>query len=303
MQIDKREFFKEIINNFSKNYDFNLLNMTYNLGENVIIFMQKEFYDFEFEIVYEYVELFENYTNSYISKIISKIIEIEKYSLEKIENIYNEFYLKFTYNSSKYITSDYINNLKNNQTICLEYSYEILKSNKNKNETYFEKYNNFIQLIIKTFNECYDKKENFIIKDRNTLDGKIEYIKNISHKCYNNLNNLEIENISDFNESLKLLDCYSNNFYNFNIFYFDDFENKYKNELENIINRIEIKIKSNYINEIFLNNYLEKNLKLEPYQENNILDDISYNFYGIEGIINYINYIKMMKIKIIYMIY
>ena len=96
---------------------------------------------------------------------------------------------------------------------------------------------------------------------------------------------------------MELLNCYNNKIYNFNIFFFDNFDNNYKNELENIINRINIKIKSNYIEDMFLNNYLEKNFKLEPYQKNDILNDISYNFDGIEGIINYINYMKNVEYK------
>ena len=297
LQSDKREFFKKIVNNFSKNYDFNLLNMTYDLGENLIIFMQKEYYDFEFGVIYDYVELFENYTNSYVSGIIPKIIEIEKFSLEKIDKIYNEFYLKFSSNTSEYITNEYFNILKYNQTMCLEYSYDLLNRNKNKNETQFEKYNNFIQLINKTFINCYDIKENFVIKDEITIKDKIEYIKNRSNICFNKLNNLKKDNISDFNGSLELLNCYNNKFYNFNVFFFDNFDNNYKNELENIINRINIKIRSNYIEDMFLNNYLEKNFKLEPYQKNDILNDISYNFDGIEGIINYINYMKNDEYK------
>ena len=297
LQSDKREFFKKIINNFSNNYDFNLLNITYDLGENLIIFMQKEYYDFEFEVIYDYIELFENYTNSYVSEIISKIKEIEKYSLEKFSKIYNEFYLIFSKNSSEYINKDYIDILKYNQTICLEYSYEILSKNKNKNKTQFEKYNNFIQLINETFINCHNNKENSIIKDGITIKDKIEYIKNKSDKCFNNLSNLKSDNISDYNESLKLLNCYNNNFYNFNIFFFDYFDNNYKNELENNINKINIKIKNNYIDDNFLNNYLEKNFKLEPYQKNDILNDISYNFDEIEGIINYINYIKNDEYK------
>jgi len=297
LQSDKREFFKKIVNNFSKNYDFNLLNMTYDLGEDLIIFMQKEYYDFEFEVIYDYVELFENYTNSYVSGIISKIIEIEKFSLEKIDKIYNEFYIKFSNNSSKYITNEYFNILKYNQTMCLEYSYDILNRNKNKNESQFEKYNNIIQLVNETFINCYDIKENFVKKNALTIKYKIEYIKNRSDICFNKLNSLKKDNISDFNCSLKLLNCYNNKFYNSNVFFFDSFDNNYKNELENIINKINIKIKSNYIDGIFLNNYLEKNFKLEPYQKNDILNDISYNFDGIEAIINYINYMKNDEYK------
>ena len=37
---------------------------------------------------------------------------------------------------------------------------------------------------------------------------------------------------------MKLLECYNNNFYNYSAFYFNNFDQTYKEELDNVFNNI-----------------------------------------------------------------
>ena len=293
LQEEKRGYFKKKVNEYAKNFDFYMLNMTYDLGENLKNFMEKEYSDFEFETAYDYVELFENYSDNYISKFISELNNTEQISLKTIENIFDTFYSKFKKNSSNYISNDSIKELEYNKSKCLNYSFDILYKEKNKNEISKEKYNYYIQIINKIFIECSNIENNEI--DKYDIHYKIEYIGNNNRECYYNLS--QKDNNTDYNESLIILNCYMNNFYNYTGFYFNNFSDNYKDELDEIINSINIKLKDNYIYEIYLNTYLDKNFELESYEDLNLLD-ISYDFDGIEGIINYINYLKNETYKV-----
>ena len=65
------------------------MNITYELGEYLRLFMEKEYFDFEFSNIYDYVEFFENFTNLYISYIIPKIKELDIISKERLKKLYN----------------------------------------------------------------------------------------------------------------------------------------------------------------------------------------------------------------------
>ena len=292
LQSNKRNNFKNIINDFSKNYDFNLLLMSFDIGENSRYFMEKDYYDFEFNNVYNYVELFENHTQKFINKIIFDINNLKNLSLENFRKIYDKFYSNFSKNSSEYININYIKESEYNKTVCLDYSYEILKEKKGNNEILFEKYNKYLSLINLTFIICLYNDSNIIDSEKYTINEKIDYIRNIKYDCFNYLSNLENE--SYYNESIILIDCYINNFYNSNIFYFNNFENNCKRKLDEIINNIKFNI--SYFNEYSFFSNLEENYSLVPY-ENITFTDISYNFDDIEAIINYINYIKNDEYK------
>ena len=283
LQYKKREYFKNIINNFSKNYDFNLLNMTYDLGEYLKLFMEKEYDDYEFTFIYDYVALFERQTYPYINKIIEDITIIETQTLEKYENIYNNFYNEILYNASNFISINYINSLKYNYSKCLNYSLNLFNK---KNLVNDDKYTNITLNIDYIFSNCSINKniENKYLNLK--LSDKIDFILNISNNCYDFL--YEVINNSYFNETLEAIECFNNQFYNYTIIYLNNFNDSYQTQLENIINKLDIQVNYNTIDENFLIDFLDKNYKLEPY-EGVELSDISYNYEDIESMINYIN--------------
>ena len=74
----KRKYIKNIINDFSQNYDFNLLNFTFDLSEKIEKHLEKEYNEYEFTFIYSYVEMFENLTKNYINKNILNLNIIKK---------------------------------------------------------------------------------------------------------------------------------------------------------------------------------------------------------------------------------
>ena len=285
LQYNKREFFKNIANKFSNNYDFHLFNISYDIGENVRLFMEKEYNEIKFNYVYDYVELFENYTDLYIKGIISNISKIEKDIIDKFDNIYNKFLNNYKDNISIFINNNFDKELNKNYTLCQDYSYDLLKEKNN-----IDKYNNLEVLINSTYLHCLDNYENQDIP----LSEKIEFLKQNYDNCINDLYN---DNKTDNNESIILLNCYKNKFYNYSAFYFDSFNETYKNKLEEKFEIIKEIIKNNFIDDNFIIKFLEEqNYELPPYK-NVSLTDISYSFEEIEGFIDYYKNIKRNEYK------
>ena len=56
---------------------------------------------------------------------------MEKDIVNKFDNIYNKFLNNFKDNISIFINNDNVNELNNNFTLCLDYSYDFLKEKKN----------------------------------------------------------------------------------------------------------------------------------------------------------------------------
>ena len=115
------------------------------------------------------------------------------------------------------------------------------------------------------------------------------YIFNETNNCSVILNDLE--NDTYYNETLEMMECFMNNYYNYNysFVYFYNFNDTIEKNLSNFIEEINNTIKKNNFDENFLYNFLEsQNYSLENYSEID-LSDISYDFEDIESMIHYIN--------------
>ena len=190
-------YFKKIINDFSKNYDYKMINMIYDAGENVKLFMEKEYEDYEFYNTYDYIDLFEKNTHTYIENIIDKINILEDNINIKLSNISSNPI------SLSLAEQFYIN-------YCLNYSFLFLNNDYDIHEINNE---SLIEIINVTLFECFniynnDSNSSNIDIDNYTFFEKIEYIKNNSKKCYNYLKNIaKNETNIIFNYSKSLLDC------------------------------------------------------------------------------------------------
>ena len=121
------------------------------------------------------------------------------------------------------------------------------------------------------------------------MNEKIWYIFNETNNCSVILNYLENDNY--YNETLEMMECSINNYYNINysFIYFYNFNDTIEKNLSNFIEEINNTIKKNNFDENFLCNFLEsQNYSLENYSEID-LSDISYDFEDIESMIHYIN--------------
>ena len=282
LQFNKREYFKNITNEFSNNYDFHFFNTFYDIGENVRLFMEKEYNDIKFNYVYEYVELFQNYTDLYIKGIITNITKMEKAIVDKFGDIYNKFLNNYKENISSFIDNGFVDELNENYSLCLDYSYDLLKEKED-----IDKFNNLIILINSTYLYCQENNDI-------PLNEKIEYFKNNYDKYMNNLS--DSNNTNDDKKKI-LLNCYKNNFYDYSAFYFDNFNETFKNKLDEKFGLIAEIIKNNFIDDNFIFKFLEEqNYELQP-SGNISLSDLSYSFEEIEGYIDYYNNIQRNEYK------
>ena len=283
LQKEKREYIKKSINDFSKNYNFELINMTYNLGEYIELFLEKEYDDYEFNYIYDYVEIFQNFSQIYINKSIDIINILENNITEELLNIYS-----FQVNISL------LKEFKDNYLICVNYS-NLFLSNEND---IIELLNNenLNELINKTFLECFynfNNETNLSEINNFTLYEKLDYIKNSKEQCFNYLSNYNI-NQTEKNytlEFIELINCINNNFYNYTEYLILN----YSEIFEIIIENITKEINNNYISTNFLLNFLENTTQLNPYEID--LTDFGYNFEGIENMINYVNNLKYNDFK------
>ena len=87
------------------------------------------------------------------------------------------------------------------------------------------------------------------------MNERILYILNINNNCSNILNDLE-DNIY-FSETLNMLICFSNNFYNINytFIYFYNFSNEVGENLNNLIDEIINILNSKRLDENFINKF------------------------------------------------
>jgi len=267
-------------------YYSSLITNIFNEYKNKIICLnnKKEYNDIKLNYVYDYVELFQNYTDLYINQIMSNITEIEKDILDKFDNIYTKFLDFYKSNISIFINNDFVKKLNNNYTICLDYSYDALKDKKDIN-----KYNNLIDLINSTYLYCQENNETNDVP----LEEKIEFLNQNYDNCFNNLSKSNNNN----NEKIILLNCFKNNFFNYSAFYFDSFNETYKNELDEKFELILNVIKNNFIDDNYIMKFLEEqNYELPPYKDVS-LEDLSYSFEEIESFIDYYKNIKRNDYK------
>ena len=164
--------------------------------------------------------MFENLTKNYINKNILNLNIIKKETFDIFENIYSNFLNELKSNASSFITIDFIQNLQYNQTKCkiysnfteLDYLYNITDDDKYTNITYNINIT-FSHCINNTFENDYNKSIYYDL-DNITLNEKIWYIFNETNNCSVILNDLE--NDTYYNETLEMMECFINNYYNYN---------------------------------------------------------------------------------------
>ena len=172
----------------------------------------------------------------------------------------------------------YIDELKNNYSNCVNYSYDKLEEIKEEDDISYQKYLEYLELV-KAYENCSNNSKNY--SDYPNSD----YINDT-----NCINISDIEPVVFFNKTEYLLYCYENNYFDYKVIIFETFNESYKETLDNIILNITDTISSNYIDEIFLNNYLEKYYQFD---ELNVTIDDFYGYYeDFEDMIFYINNLK-----------
>ena len=298
---DKAKYFGDLFNDYIKSlgYDFEFFNYTYDLGQNIIIFLKDEYLEYEYDFKYKYFLLFENNSETYIKKIIPDIIKIESEVKNKFQKIYDEFIQNFEKGADSNLKYEYYTEYKNNYSNCLAYKGKNLIDNIKQDlldNNYTEEEINIIldqcnfemeELKLKDIDkQLYSDSDIISDKVMETDIGETDTtLEDNRYKCsYIN------QKVMDFLHVKNYLFCEENNYFNSNIFYFNNFSEKNKNELDKVINNIKIKIENNYIDGKFLYDYL-KNITYYEKEEITLenFDVYLENIYEITSFINDLN--------------
>ena len=158
----------------------------------------------EFEYIFEYVEIYENYSNIYINNIINYFNTYKQKVLNNFSTLINEFINNFKNGISLFIDNNYIEEIKKNYSSCLGYSINNLNKTIEEDKINYDKYIDYKNKMEFIELNCTSKNETIDLDD-----------------CI--YNKTEIEKIIYFNKTEYLLYCHKNNYFNFSIKIFDNF--------------------------------------------------------------------------------
>ena len=265
-------------------HNYQLLNMTLDLGLIIGNMLKTEYDKHEFLYVIEYIQIIDVNINNFLNNITGLISTIEKDFQQKLKDIYNDFLTKLNNDISFEVDQNYVDELNNNYTKCLnnlmksfeESSDEMKIDCENKN------YYNYSVKIYFDFDEKYKSKLNDLMNKIINIDYSNDLEKFLLYDYFEN--NYKLEN---YIEKEKLFDEIKENF-----FYYDDIvayinftENKfYFDYLYDLLKKSFKPSYTKYINNylisplidnitVFINNYAEINL---DYLINKIDDEFNY---------------------------
>ena len=109
---EKIEYSKNQIDNYLQKYEIKFINYSINLGEYVAKYMKKQYDDYNFQYIYDYVESFGS-LNNYWKYIDKDTINVENNIFSKFKNLYNYFYINYISNKN---VNNQVKNNNNNET-------------------------------------------------------------------------------------------------------------------------------------------------------------------------------------------
>ena len=125
LQNKKILYFKSKLNEFGKNYNLHSLNITINIGEYFEKYIKRCYEELEFQYIFEYVEIYENFSKVYIDNIINYFNNYKTKVLNDFLILMNKFLVNFKEGISHFVNNEYIIEMKNNYTGCLGYSIDL----------------------------------------------------------------------------------------------------------------------------------------------------------------------------------
>ena len=240
LQDEKRNYFKETINNKTKSYNMELLNITIDLGEYIESNMKKEFEEEEFKNEYHYINIYE-YSDIFINNINSIILSLKNKVQSKLKDIYN-MYSKALINERNKIPQINTNDSLDSRNIIQDFDVK----NKNKLNNVIEKIKS--KIISSYFDENY--LINYFRKYYKLQDYQID-IDELSFNFKKFEEEIEsLRNKEDFDYknylSILLIESFNNSYYNLSNHYLK----------QQIVNNIDISI--NYKIGVLIDYIIEK---------------------------------------------
>ena len=259
----KSNYIKNLFNIYliNKGYNFEFFGKNYDLGDNIKKFLDNEYIDYEFNLIYYYFELFENNTEIYVKNIIKQISVIENNIKDNFSQIYSDFMKLYEQGANETINYQYYIDNINNKNICNEYQ----DNNINESIKMDLIAHNFNEEEVKNIlEECYFDLNEFIFKnseknlsnknDNEIIDNETDINDLINNNFRYNCSKIN-DKILDYINVKQFLKCEENDNFNSSIIFFNNFNKEYKIKLDEIFKNIESKIEDNYLDEriLFMN--------------------------------------------------
>ena len=274
----------EKIKQFSNNFNLELFNLSLSLDKLIIDELRKDYDNFEFSFLYNYIDVYINYENIYQNNFIDKINDLKQKTLDQFKQNYLSFISSLkNNNNNKYVSNNFITELNNNYTKCLNYSMDKYNEIILEDKLNWDKYKKNIELI-----ENLNKSDEISNDFNNSYFNKTEYLFYCNNNKYFNYSNIIIKKNELDDEKIKnkiINIIYEINMNIFNDSYLDSF----------LSNEFQLKIKEN--NKISI-----ENLKTYFYFEFESFQEIcNYLYSNMEQ--KYIDNLKQSLIKNFYISY
>jgi len=262
LQIEKN---RKNVETFSNNFNFELLNMTLDLGKFISQILNKDYENLEFSFIYDNVKIFEENEDIYKNRINEIFLNLKNKILNFIQDNYDILLFNLT-NQRNYVSNKFIIELRENYTYCYNYSRINLKEIILKDKINWERYENYTENLNNCLNET-----NFN-----------------SSFCEN------LEEIFYVNETKSWLICNNNNFFKFNNIIIEDIDDINKNEINYFAANISSILNEFLFDGIYLENFFSHEFSLNVTKINNIslidLNNFYSDFENFQFISEYLSY-------------
>ena len=175
-------------------------------------------------------------------------------------------------NSKNYVSKDFIEELNDNYSKCLNYSQFTLDEIILEDQMNWEKYENYTQLLELSLNSTNNTNS--------SLDSEETEIE-------------DLEEITYFNETENWLYCDNNNFFNYSNIILKDIDSTNKKLMNDTLNKINDELNNNKFDGNYLYNFLYNEFSTNIIKNNNLsmedLDNLYYNFESFQDISEYLS--------------
>jgi len=275
------ENYRKTVETFSNNFNFELLNITLDLGKFISEILNKDYDSLEFSFIYDYVKIFEENEEIYKKRINAIFINLKNRILNFVQENYDILLFNLT-NQKNYLSNIFMKQLRENYTYCYNYSKINLKEIILKDEINWERY------------EKYSEDLKYCLNETNFNSSFCETLEEIYY----------------VNETENWLICNKNNFFKISNIIIEDIDNINRNEINYFSSNISYILNEFLFDGIYLENFFSHEFSLNVTKNNNIsLIDLN-NFYTdfenfqfkseyLSNVINnkYINNLKEIIIK------
>ena len=282
--LQKKKKIREIINQFSNNYNFESIGFKYCLEEEIDILLKKNYLKYTFNNTYDYFEIIANKRYNYVNKLLNNISLIKKNVTDKF-NLISTNFDKYIKNINSYVKVDFIDIIDFKQSYCLHLLSDLnLDISNDLNEMNITETEDFLE------NNC-------------TLEE-------IVNALFNNSNNNTCLNISGINVTFFLnkypslfVECKNHNFFNYSCIKLDKQGVENKIHLDTIISNIGKIIYSNIIDDNYLSDFIrnydinDRSLEIDIKNYSSFFEKFEQNIQNPDLSVHYPKFLRDILIE------